>query len=292
MQNWQPTKQQLQQLETEGYFIVRNLIPRDAAMMIKGAILNHILVPEHGEKQGCESDPFAPGDTAMGELLAARFRKLPKFGITAPVVWYNYYTSSGLLDVARYFLGDDLVLKFNSCFLKPARTGASTPWHQDNGLWRDQEVEPLNFWTAIDPAVRENGCMQFVPGSHKEPIHGHIEYPDMKVHAEIPREVVRDSIRKYGLHHIELMPGDTAFWHSNLFHFSPDNTSENSRIAVAGVFSKPSTSLQNKFHQNHVWAMRNGKAARNFPPEPLTGYSHPIQPLPVNEKRPLPAMAA
>ena len=143
-----------------------------------------------------------------------------------------------MTSVARYFLGDSFFLKFNSCFVKPARTGSATPWHQDNGLWRDGETEPFNFWMALDPATTQNGCLQFIPGSHKLGIFPHILYDD-SIHPELPREEVRQLIADRGVEHCELDSGDVVCWHSSICHYSPPNPSPRGRIAIAGVYSTP-----------------------------------------------------
>ncbi len=81
-----------------------------------------------------------------------------------------------MLSVIRSLLGDDLLVKYDSVFLKPAKTGGATPWHQDIALWRDDHVEAANAWIAIDPASNENGCMQFLPASHHGGLIDHILY--------------------------------------------------------------------------------------------------------------------
>ena len=50
---------------------------------------------------------------------------------------------------------------------KPAKDGAATPWHQDEAYWDPAyEHRGLSIWIPLQPATLENGCMQFVPGSH------------------------------------------------------------------------------------------------------------------------------
>lgn len=280
MTTWQPTDQQNEQFERDGYCILPNLIPHDDVMMMRGVILNHILTPEAGDQQGTDADPMDPmnaGNTP--EDRAARFRKLGRLGFESPVLWHTFYANERVLDVVRWFLGDDLVLKFNSVFLKPAKTGSATPWHQDNGLWRDGETLPFNIWMAIDPATRANGCLQVVPGSHREPIFEHVLYED-SIHGEIPREEVKRAVGANGLHHIELEPGSAVCWHSNLFHYSPPNRSPQSRIAAAAVYQSAETAAANPFHQQGKWVMERGDVVRGFPPKAFDQYKHPKAHMP------------
>ena len=49
---------------------------------------------------------------------------------------------------------------------KPAGAGSYLPWHHDR--WAELDRDPLiTVWTALDPATRESGCLQIIPGSHK-----------------------------------------------------------------------------------------------------------------------------
>lgn len=264
MSDWQPTPEQTQQYTTEGYFILRNVLSHDAAVELRGVIKNILLTPEPDVR--ADADPMDPmGDGA--EARAARFRKLSNFAPKNPLIWYNVYAGENLTSIARHFLGDDLVLKFNSCFVKPARTGSATPWHQDNGLWRDGETDPFNFWMALDPATRANGCLQFIPGSHRTEIVPHVLYPD-SIHGELPRARVREMVARHGVHHIELAPGDAVFWHSSLWHYSPPNTSDQGRIGIAGVYTAPAIVERGKpYWANLLWTMRKGQRCAQFPPE-------------------------
>lgn len=265
MPTWMPTAEQAHQYENEGYFILRNAVARETAIEVRGVIKNMILTPEPDVRT--DADPMDPMGDAP-EARAARFRKLSNFAPKSALIWHNIHAGKNLLAVARSFLGDDIVLKFNSCFLKPARTGSATPWHQDNGLWRDGDTEPFNFWLALDPATRANGCLQFIPGSHKGEIVPHVLYPD-SIHGELPRERVRQAVAAHGVHHIELEPGDAVFWHSTLWHYSPPNTSDQGRIGMAGVWTTPAIIERGRpFFPNLLWVVKHGERCTAFPPEP------------------------
>ena len=267
-------------MRTEGYFILRNVISEDLAAQLRGVIRNVLMLPNAGEF--ADYDPMDPMDNSPQGRIA-RFRKLANFCVESPLIWHNIHTGPAVLNIARYFLGADIIVKFNSCFLKPARTGAATPWHQDNGLWRDGDTESFNFWIPLEPATRENGCMQFIPKSHKTEIVEHVLYPD-SIHGEIPRKIAQEMIEKHGVHHIELDTGDAVIWHSNMWHYSPPNPSEKSRIAIAGVLTNPEIIKKSKrFFPNAKWAMKNGKVCPQFPPEPIprgNQMNEPFKPFP------------
>jgi Phytanoyl-CoA dioxygenase (PhyH) len=77
-------------------------------------------------------------------------------------------------EIARQLLGSDCAPTGNHAILKPARIGGETPWHQDEAYWDPRYAHrAISIWLALQPATLENGCMRFVPGSHRGPVLPH-----------------------------------------------------------------------------------------------------------------------
>ncbi len=261
---WQPTAEQKRNYEERGYFTASNVVSPQTAAEMLGVIKNAILMPEADDIM-TDADPMDPMNDDTPQARAARYRKLNKFNQRNPLIWHNAHCGQPVLDIARYFLGDDILLKYDSCFLKPARSGSATPWHQDNGLWRDGDIEPFNFWMALDPATIKNGCLQMIPGSYKTEIVPHVLYED-SIHGELPQERIDEMIDTYGVEHIELEPGDVVVWHSSAWHYSPPNTSAKGRIAIAGVMSSPDIVENGRSGDvGYKWLMKGGVVMPDFP---------------------------
>jgi phytanoyl-CoA hydroxylase len=45
--------------------------------------------------------------------------------------------------------------------------GNPTAWHLDNPYWSFSSRDAITIWVALDDSTLENGCMYFMPGSHK-----------------------------------------------------------------------------------------------------------------------------
>ena len=57
---------------------------------------------------------------------------------------------------------------------KAPGTRTPTPWHQDCAYWIDlPDRRAASCWIALDDATVDNGCMWFVPGSHRRPMRPH-----------------------------------------------------------------------------------------------------------------------
>jgi len=76
--------------------------------------------------------------------------------------------------LARELLGPQARFSSDHALLKKPMIGPGTPWHQDQGF-RDPafEYREISIWLALQPTDTENGCMRFVPGSHRSGVLPH-----------------------------------------------------------------------------------------------------------------------
>jgi hypothetical protein len=79
------------------------------------------------------------------------------------LLWHPALTtpSAQLLDGPVRFWHDQL-------FCKPALHGGVVAWHQDYSYWtRTQPMAHLTCWIGLDDSTIDNGCVCYVPGSHR-----------------------------------------------------------------------------------------------------------------------------
>jgi len=82
---------------------------------------------------------------------------------------------------------------------------------------------------AVDPATRENGCLQVIRGSHTL---GRIDHVLTGDQAGADVERVGRILERLELVYVEMAPGDTLFFDCNLLHRSDQNRSENPRWSM------------------------------------------------------------
>ncbi|WP_276504727.1 phytanoyl-CoA dioxygenase family protein [Terrimonas pollutisoli] len=133
---------------------------------------------------------------------------------------------------AYQLLGQPIRLFHDQLFCKPAKHGGVVAWHQDFSYWTfTKPMQHLTCWIGLDDASTENGCLYYVPGSHKWgllPITGLTG--DMESVKEVLTEEQRIAFDKKVAN--ELPRGYASFHHPLMMHGSYANFSERSRRAV------------------------------------------------------------
>ena len=83
-------------------------------------------------------------------------------------VFQDYLKSDPVRNTLASVLGPDFLVYADIVFAKPARVGSRQNYHQDRvvGYRIDDQAGMVGLWLALDPADEENGCLQFLPGSH------------------------------------------------------------------------------------------------------------------------------
>lgn len=122
---------------------------------------------------------------------------------------------------------------------KPPRSGAETPWHQDEAYWEPYlEHRALSVWMPLQPATLANGCMQFVPGSQDLDVQEH-----QLINADSDGLVLRhlDSVGTAVA--CPLPPGGATVHANRTLHYAGPNHTDEPRRALIMAFRCPPTPL-------------------------------------------------
>ena len=118
---------------------------------------------------------------------------------------------------------------FLSQFIFKNRGAMGQPWHQDSHYFPFDRAPQVGIWLAVTEATPENGCLQVVPGSHREPLHEHV--PDPRPGANMGYVEIVDHDMSAGIP-VRMQPGDLLVFHSHLMHRSRDNEGAELRAAM------------------------------------------------------------
>jgi ectoine hydroxylase-related dioxygenase (phytanoyl-CoA dioxygenase family) len=129
---------------------------------------------------------------------------------------------------AAQLLGGAVRFWHDQLFVKPPRHGGVVAWHQDYSYWtRTQPLAHLTCWIALDEATAENGCLRYVPGSHKWPLLPITGLAGgMNAIESVLTEEQRAQFKPVAL---ELRKGEASFHHPLMVHGSSENRSDRPR---------------------------------------------------------------
>ncbi len=141
------------------------------------------------------------------------------------------------LAAARQILGKSAEPQGEHAIMKPAGFGAATPWHQDESYWDPKlEYHSLSVWVPLQEATLENGCMQFIPGSHQLGVLPHRPINnDRRIHGlEVETQV--ETARAVAC---PIPAGGATFHFSRTLHYAGENLTDKPRRAYIMVFGLP-----------------------------------------------------
>src|SRR5260370_1794796 len=120
---------------------------------------------------------------------------------------------------ASQLVGGAVRFWHDQLFCKPARHGGEVAWHQDYSYWtRTTPLAHLTCWIGLDNSTRENGCLNYVPGSHKWPdLPKPVLTGEMNGILDILPEELKNKFEPVA---IELKKRESSFHHARTMHGS------------------------------------------------------------------------
>ena len=198
---------QVAQYHRDGY-----LSPCDAMSAEQAAQLRHRL--ESGEQ-------------SAGGLSHDRRRKMHLY-----LRWVNdLVRQPTILDAVESLIGPDILLYHITLWIKEPRTDAFISWHQDSTYFGlDPDDQHVTAWVALSVSDLESGCVQVVPGSHRQ---GQVRH-DV---GDRERNMLKtgqslDVPDDADIRTMILRPGQFSLHHTHLLHNSMPNRSSDRRIGL------------------------------------------------------------
>jgi ectoine hydroxylase-related dioxygenase (phytanoyl-CoA dioxygenase family) len=231
-EEWQPyrlTEEQVQFFHENGYVSGIPLLTEEQVEVLRSELAeivdprhpgNHLFYEFHSNES---SDPNAVLFHALGA-----WRITPGFH---DVLW-----NPAFMMAASQLLGGSVRFWHDQLFYKPARHGGVVAWHQDYSYWtRTIPMSHLTCWTGLDDADTRNGCMYYIPGSHRWNL---LDMPELAGDMNgIQRFLSDEQKSQFKPVPVELRKGFGSFHHPLLVHGSYENKTDRPRRAfVINVF--------------------------------------------------------
>ena len=164
-------------------------------------------------------------------ILGPHLQSADSYGIQGDPEWLDFARDPELLDLVEQLIGPDLILWGVTIFGKPAGVGKATPWHQDGDYYPIEPLETLTVWISLDGSTPEQGCMRYIPGSHRDHCiySHHFEHRDDYTLAQV---IDDDQVDLSLARDIVLEPGQISLHDVYLVHGSGANHSDRNRMGL------------------------------------------------------------
>jgi len=144
-----------------------------------------------------------------------------------------------ILDAVEDLIGPN-ILCWNSVFwIKEAESSSYVGWHQDLQYWGLSNSDVVSIWIALSNAGEDAGCMNVIPGSHKETIEHAETYAKNNLLSRGQELEIDISQRKTVP--MALKAGQVSFHNVRTAHGSGPNKTNDRRIGLSFHYMPPHT---------------------------------------------------
>jgi len=223
----------LKTYEADGFVIARSMFNGEEIGLLRRAAKEDRELDQHS---------YGRGDGEGGTV------RLSLWNHPGDTIYGMFARCESIVNSAEKILGGEVYHYHSKMIMKDARVGGAWAWHQDYGYWYQNGVLfPLltSAFIAVDPATRQNGCMQVLKGSHHM---GRVDHVLTGDQAGADLERVREAEKVLERVYVEMDPGDVLFFHANLLHRSDQNNSDQPRWAMICCYN---AARNNPYKEHH-----------------------------------------
>ncbi|MBL6686642.1 MAG: phytanoyl-CoA dioxygenase family protein [Pseudomonadales bacterium] len=153
------TEAQAAQWHRDGYFLLKNAIPKNAI----DALLEDADRLEAAREAQLRQDH--DGHFLINRAGEITFTiHIVKTSLAAQ----RFVFEPALVDLCLDLIGGDVRLYWDQLVYKKPETPVEFPWHQDNGYTYVRPENYLTCWVPLSPATIDNGCPWVVSGIHQK----------------------------------------------------------------------------------------------------------------------------
>ena len=223
--NWQENITQYKEdFDRDGYVVLKNFIDVAEVQEIDTEIERFI----------ADVLPTLPAGAAYYETKddASSLMRLQKL-IDHDDYFHDLYYHDRFTKLAASLLGDEVVGTNLQLFNKPPHIANATPPHQDGFYFMLEPNEAITLWLAHDACDDENGCIRYIPGSHRRDMRPHRLSNVLGFSQGITDFGDADRAIEAPIH---CQVGDLICHHSMIIHRADSNPSKRRRRALGFVY--------------------------------------------------------
>jgi Phytanoyl-CoA dioxygenase (PhyH) len=218
------TADEVARYHEQGFLALQSFISADEVLRMR-AVYDRLFADRAGRSEGDQFDLAGTDD----EDSEARLPQIMRPSHYAPEI-LDGQTVARAGAVLTALLGPEATMGGDHAINKPPHQGVETPWHQDEAYWDPAfTYRSLSIWIPLQDATVRNGCMHFIPGSHRGEVLPHRQIGgDPRVHG---LEVVPGSVDVSRAVACPIPAGGATIHTNRTVHYASANQSDDYRRA-------------------------------------------------------------
>lgn len=157
----------------------------------------------------------------------------------------RHVLSPKLGSIARRLTGTPMRVWHDHALTKMPGDSRATAWHQDLPYWPMTETGAMSCWMALEDVDERNGCMQFIPGSHR---FGRFRGVDFNADEDLFKLLPDKSAHDLTPFVARLRAGSCTFHDALTFHYASPNTTDRPRRAMVTAYMPDGTTFNGNRH--------------------------------------------
>lgn len=208
--------------QQNGLFSVKSLFDLETVNLL-GELTDQLMLGERKlEGMFFQLDPNSPEYSAVNFDVTSfsgpslNYRKIKDLEYIPEFL--GAIQNSQVMEISRELIGESVSSMRMMVVNKPSKSQTPLPWHQDiSKKWPMSKPPVLTIWIALDKVDEENGCVEWLEGSHK---HGEIDGGHLTSDSALSL-----LLQKHKVHYGILEPGDAVVFDNGVIHRSQPNHS-------------------------------------------------------------------
>ncbi len=160
--NTQVTAQQIAFYQDNGFLILENFLTPAEVEEIIAAVSEAVSQMGKQKVAGDGNKELVEGESFYDKVFVQRLN-LWKINPTIK----KYFLDPALGEMLCKLTGAAGMRVWHDQTLQKQPWANPTAWHLDNPYWSFHSRQAISIWVALDEATLQNGCMYYLPGSHK-----------------------------------------------------------------------------------------------------------------------------
>ncbi|UCH26423.1 MAG: phytanoyl-CoA dioxygenase family protein [Trueperaceae bacterium] len=158
------TKAQIEDYRENGFLVIPDFLTLEELTVWRDAVDDAVAARGRTKLAGREQDAeWQEGDGYYDRVFIQRIN-----------LWQDHDKMRQLMiddrlgKMATELAGVEGIRIWHDQALNKQPWGNPTGWHLDNPYWSFHSKDAISIWVALDDATLENGCLYFLPGTHRE----------------------------------------------------------------------------------------------------------------------------